>query len=151
VIRAAAQHANIAGVKDSGGDFVYFQRLVAARNRERPDWSILVGPEELLGAAVLMGGDGGVSGGSNVLPRLYVSLYDAARNGRREQVHELQARVLEFSAHVYRLSLSPNAVILGLKAALAAQGICGGRPAAPLEELAPEQVSALRDWLNAFR
>jgi hypothetical protein len=49
------------------------------------------------------------------------------------------------------LSLSPNAVILGLKAALAAQGICGGRPAAPLEELAPEQVSALRDWLNAFR
>ncbi len=44
-------------------------------------FSIFVGPEELLGEAVLFGADGGVSGGANLSPHLFVSMYEAALSG----------------------------------------------------------------------
>ena len=42
---------------------------------------MLIGPEEMLAAAVLLGGHGGVSGGANLFPGLYVELYEAASSG----------------------------------------------------------------------
>ncbi len=45
------------------------------------DWSFLVGPEELLAESVLLGGHGGINGGANLHPSLYVSLYEAGQGG----------------------------------------------------------------------
>ncbi len=42
--------------------------------RSRPDFSLLVGPDDLLAEAVLFGAHGGMAGGSNVVPRLFVEL-----------------------------------------------------------------------------
>ena len=79
-LRQAQQLPNVLGLKDSSANMLYFhqvRRLLA----ERPDWTLLVGPEELLAEAVLLGGCGGVSGGANVTPRLYVDLFEAAEGG----------------------------------------------------------------------
>ncbi|HEX9188029.1 MAG TPA: dihydrodipicolinate synthase family protein, partial [Vicinamibacteria bacterium] len=79
-VRWAADQEGVAGMKDSSGDMAYFSRAVALARR-RPDWSVLMGPEDLLGPSVLAGGKGGVPGGANLFPRLFVALYRAARDG----------------------------------------------------------------------
>jgi len=38
-----------------------------------------VGSEELLAETLFLGGHGGVSGGTNLIPELYVNLFNAAR------------------------------------------------------------------------
>jgi dihydrodipicolinate synthase/N-acetylneuraminate lyase len=82
-LRAAMQLEKVIGIKDSSCDMIYFHKLLRLC-RGRADWSLLVGPEELTAEAVLLGAHGGVNGGANVDPALYVSLYRAApRAGAR--------------------------------------------------------------------
>ena len=81
-VRRALDMPNIVGMKDSSAQMIYFHKLARSLAAERPDLSLLVGPEELLGEAVLLGRHGGVCGGANLFPRLYVELYEAAV-GRR--------------------------------------------------------------------
>ena len=47
--------------------------------KDHPNFSMLVGPEEVTGEVVLMGGNGGINGGANMFPKLYVALYNAAK------------------------------------------------------------------------
>src|SRR5439155_14346309 len=82
-VRRAMEIPNIIGLKDSSGDMIYFHHLLGLLP-QRPDWTLLVGPEELLAEAVLAGGHGGMCGGANISPRLYVDLYEAASAGKLE-------------------------------------------------------------------
>ena len=79
-VRAAMDDPRIVGLKDSSGDMAYFRSAVALLPH-RPDWSLLVGPEEHLMDALLAGGHGGVCGGANLFPALYVGLFEAGRAG----------------------------------------------------------------------
>jgi 4-hydroxy-tetrahydrodipicolinate synthase len=142
IVRRATQHANIAGIKDSAGDLEGFRALVKLK-RERPDWSVLMGPEELLADALLAGGDGGVNGGANVFPQLYVGVYDAWRSSDRVEMRRRQTIIQDLAARLYHVSPSPNGVILGLKAALASLGIASGHPATPLAALAGSELDAV--------
>ena len=56
-----SRHPNIVGLKDSSGDIRYFNACLHAL-KGRPGFSVLMGPEEALGEAVLMGASGGVAG-----------------------------------------------------------------------------------------
>jgi 4-hydroxy-tetrahydrodipicolinate synthase len=76
-VRRLAEHKNIVGVKDSSANGTYFQKL-CYELREVKDFTLLVGPEEMLAESVLLGGHGGVNGGANIFPKLYVELYNAA-------------------------------------------------------------------------
>jgi 4-hydroxy-tetrahydrodipicolinate synthase len=57
-VQALADHPNVFGLKDSSGSMVYFQTLVHTL-KHRPDFSLLVGPEEITAEGLLMGGHGG--------------------------------------------------------------------------------------------
>src|SRR5262249_36742913 len=129
-LRAALELPNVIGLKDSGGNMQYFHqaRLQAA---SRPDWSVLVGPEELLADALLLGGHGGVSGGANLAPRLYVELYDAAVRGDVPQCRALQEKVWEISRSLYSLGTQHGSWLKGLKCAVACLGICDDYLCAP--------------------
>lgn len=74
VVSWALDQEKIVGLKDSSGDLVYFRRMRRLAAAARPDWSFLVGSEELLAESVLLGGHGGINGGANLHPALYVSL-----------------------------------------------------------------------------
>ena len=64
-----AKLPNVCGIKDSGGDL---QKL--ARTRDLlPDTPILWGPEEILLEAMAAGASGGVNGGANMFPELFVA------------------------------------------------------------------------------
>ena len=69
--------------------------------KDNPDFSMLVGPEEIMAESVLLGAHGGVNGGANMFPELYVSLYNAAKNADMEEVRRLQEKVMQISATIY--------------------------------------------------
>lgn len=138
-VRWAIERPGISGMKDSSGSMSYFNQLVTLR-RQRPEWTVLVGPEELLAESVLMGGDGGVNGGANFFPRLYVALYEAARIGDLPRARELQRRVQQVVAQIYRVGKHPSAVVKGIKCAAACLGLCDDFMAEPFHKFrAPER------------
>ena len=128
-IRRLRDHPRIIGVKDSSGDLRYFDELLAIA-RERPDWSVLVGPEHLLAESVARGGHGGVNGGANLCPRLFVELYEAARRNATARVAELQQEVLRLG-RIYQVGHHASSGIKGLKCALSLLGICDDFMAEP--------------------
>jgi len=142
------QHDRIVGIKDSSGLLVYFHRLLQLCAR-RPDFSVLIGPEELLGEAVLLGAHGGVCGGANLAPHLYVALYDAARQGDLVQLRRLHAQVMRLSTHLYTLAgHTAMAYLRGLKAALVGLGLCEGALAAPLRPFGPAEQQRVQNVLQ---
>jgi 4-hydroxy-tetrahydrodipicolinate synthase len=148
-IRQLLHNERIVGVKDSSGDLDYFKQLLPIA-RQRPDWSVLIGPEHLLADAVALGGQGGVNGGANLCPRLFVDLYEAARLGNTALVASLQEEVLKLG-RIYEVGQHASAVIKGLKCALSLLGICDDFLAEPFHRFRnPERdrVRHLLDELN---
>jgi dihydrodipicolinate synthase/N-acetylneuraminate lyase len=146
VIEAAAV-PNIVGLKDSGLNMGYFH---AARVglRSLPDFSLLVGPDDLLAEAVLMGAHGGMAGGSNVNPRLFVDLYEAAAAGDVNRVAALHQQVIQFDNAVYRSAEDPNNPLRGLKAALSIMGICGTAMTPPLRPVSTAERERVAQYLR---
>jgi 4-hydroxy-tetrahydrodipicolinate synthase len=148
-LRRAMEQPRIVGLKDSSGNMIYFHRAVGLL-KARPDWTLLIGPEELLADAVLAGGHGGVSGGANLFPRLYVRLYEAARAGDVDRARELHTLVLRVSGSLYSVGRHPSSVIKGLKCALACLGVCDDFMAEPFHRFRAEEHARIQQQLAAL-
>jgi 4-hydroxy-tetrahydrodipicolinate synthase len=144
-IRRLLQNERIIGVKDSSGDLAYFSEVLAIA-RERPDWSVLIGPEHLLAEAVARGGHGGVNGGANLHPRLFVELHEAAARGSAAKVAELQEQVLKLG-RIYQVGRHASAVIKGLKCGLSLLGICDDCLAEPFRRFEEPERAQVRQLL----
>jgi len=148
-LRRAMDNPKIIGVKDSSGNMDYFRYAVGLL-KHRPDWSLLIGPEELLAEGVLAGGHGGVPGGANLFPRLYVQLCAAARAGDVPHSRQLHAQVLEISNSLYKIGRHSSAVIKGIKCALACLGICDDFMAEPFHRFRAEERVRVQRCLPAL-
>lgn len=144
-IRALLDVPGIIGVKDSSGDLAYFDQLLALA-RERPDWTVLIGPEHLLADAVRRGGHGGVNGGANLHPRLFVELYHAALGRDTARVAELQDQVLQLG-RIYRVGRHASAIIKGLKCALSLLGLCDDFMAEPFQRFREPERAQVQQLL----
>ena len=131
VVSWAMDQEKIIGLKDSSGDLVYFKRMLRLASTKRPDWPLLVGPEELLAEAVLAGGHGGVNGGANLFPELYVEMFEAASSGDLTRTRELSSRILALSEAIYSVGQHGSAIIKGIKCSLSILGVCDDFMAAP--------------------
>ena len=129
-IRWAMDQPRILGIKDSSGNMVYFNRVREMLDR-RPEWSLFVGPEELLAESLLLGAHGGVSGGANIFPKLYVELFAASRRGDLERMRALHSFVLQVTGRLYHVGQHASAVIKGIKCALSCLGLCDDFMAEP--------------------
>ena len=99
---------------------------------------MLIGPEEMTAAAVLFGVHGGVNGGANLFPRLYVSLYDVAVRGDMTESRRLHGHVTEISRRLY----TPT-YLQGVKCAAAALGLCGNILAPPGVPLGGDEAQSI--------
>jgi len=122
---------NVIGIKDSSGDMEYATRLIRLIS-QRPDWTLMTGPEELLADSLRAGVMGGVCGGANLFPRLYVDLYEADRRNDLQRVRSLHEDVLQISQLLYSIGRHDSAVIKGIKCALSCLKICNDHMAPPL-------------------
>jgi dihydrodipicolinate synthase/N-acetylneuraminate lyase len=142
-VRAAAEFSGIVGIKDSSGNMAYFHQLQSLL-QDRPDFSLLMGPEELLAEAVLLGASGGVCGGANIIPKLYVDLYDAARSRDLETTEALHKRVMQISTSIYGVGRYQSSYLKGLKCTLSFMGICSDFLAEPFHRFRSAERDVIR-------
>jgi 4-hydroxy-tetrahydrodipicolinate synthase len=147
----AAEIPNIYGLKDSSGNMVYFHKLMLLL-KEKKDFSFLVGPEELLAETILLGGDGGVSGGANIFPKLYVDLYNAAVAEDMSKVRKLHEKVMQISTTIYSTGKHGSSFLKSVKCSLNVMGLCSDFVSEPFHRFrAPEKdkiKQILQDFIN---
>ncbi len=116
-VQRIAQLPQVVGFKDSSANAVYFQSVMY-KMRCRPDFAMLVGPEEMTAEMVLLGAHGGINGGANMFPRLYVAMYQAASTGNLARVRQLQQIIMQISSTIYTVGRHGSSYLKGLKCAL---------------------------------
>lgn len=148
-IRRIAENPKVIGFKDSSAGGGYFQSVMHEM-RDRNDFSLFVGPEEMMAESVLMGAHGGVNGGANMFPELYVALYNAAVAKDVDKVRELHAKVMQISASIYTVGSYGSSYLKGVKAALSVLGICNDFLAAPFNKFDEAHKDKIRTAISAL-
>jgi 4-hydroxy-tetrahydrodipicolinate synthase len=108
----------------------------------------MVGSEEILSEFVLMGGHGGVVGGANIFPKLYVDLYNASVNRDFEMINLLKAKVMQVCTSVYNAGHYGSSYLKGLKCALSIQGICDDFMAEPFHRFKENEREKIKEALS---
>jgi len=146
-VQAAASIPGIVGLKDSSGDMIYFHRLLSLL-KDYKDFTLLMGPEELLAEAVVLGGHGGVCGGANLVPQLYVDLYNAARSKDLPKVGALHNKVMQISNTIYSVGRYESSYLKGIKCALSCIDICSDFLAEPFHRFRQAERNVIRRHLE---
>jgi 4-hydroxy-2-oxoglutarate aldolase len=134
-----AEHPNIIGVKESGGDVAQLGEFVS---RTPKDFRVLGGSATTFFAALSVGASGGVLALSAVLPDQCVQLYELVQQRLFDQARALQQRLTALA----RL-LGAVHGISGLKFALDQVGYIGGPSRAPLGPLSPDAQRHIKEQL----
>ncbi len=145
---ALSKHPNIIGIKDSSNNHEYFKEIINLFKGS--DFATYMGPEEYTSEMVMLGCDGGVNGGANLFPELFVNSYKAAAAGDKTLANEYNEKILYLSKSLYGLNPASDASFLcGLKCALGLQGLCSPFVAYPYKqyegELKEKAAAALKD------
>ena len=148
-IHRIAQDPRVIGFKDSSANAVYFQSVMHIM-KDRPDFAMLVGPEEITAECVLMGAHGGINGGANMVPKLYVDMYNAAKAGNLEEVRRLQPIIMQISSTIYTVGQHGSSYLKGLKCALSILGVCDDFIAAPFHKFNAPEREKIRLALEAL-
>jgi dihydrodipicolinate synthase/N-acetylneuraminate lyase len=146
-VSRAADLPGVVGLKDSTGNLKYLDKTVELL-RDRPEFSILIGPEEMLLECMKRGAHGGVCGGSNLNPKLFVELYNAISDGDMKRAEALQEKVQQMSRALYHTGFAGGSYLRGIKAALALAGLCRPDPAPPFAPFSEAEYALLE---NGFR
>jgi 4-hydroxy-tetrahydrodipicolinate synthase len=149
-IRRISENEKVIGFKDSSASGGYFQSVVYEM-RDRQDFSLFVGPEEMMAESVLMGAHGGVNGGANLFPALYVNLYNAAVAKDVDKVRELHAKVMQISSSIYTVGSYGSSYLKGVKSALSVLGICSDFLAAPFNKFDDAHKDKIRTAIELLQ
>jgi 4-hydroxy-tetrahydrodipicolinate synthase len=146
-VRRAMNEPRIIGLKDSSGDLNYF-KSAAEIIRQRSDWSLLIGPEEKLLEGLQVGGHGGVNGGANLFPKLYVKTVEAHRAGNLARAQELQQQIQRVSDSFYRIGKYSSSIIKGIKCAASCLGLCDDFMAEPFHRFRAAEADLVKSRLK---
>ncbi len=141
-----AQHQNIVGIKDSGGNIVQISQII---DGTPDDFSVFAGSGSFLLPSLVMGAVGATMAVANVLPDHCAEIVDQFYAGNLGKAVELQHGIIEANAAV-----TSRWGVPGLKAALDLIGYYGGLPRQPLLSVTDEDREELKRILTetgAFR
>jgi dihydrodipicolinate synthase/N-acetylneuraminate lyase len=133
--RLVQEVPNIVGVKDTGDSMA---RLTLYLSLFDPPPDVYTGNNALVYPALKIGARGAVSALSNVVPQLFVAIYDAVMNEDDAGARRLQAIAARFQAGLRGLPYIPS-----LKYLLAKMGLDSGHHRRPHASLSDEQIRVL--------
>ncbi|MEM2106102.1 MAG: 4-hydroxy-tetrahydrodipicolinate synthase [Candidatus Bathyarchaeia archaeon] len=90
MVEDLAQIPNIVGVKDSSGQLSF---ILAVLEKVRDKINVLCGHDEVVVAALAAGCSGAILASANVIPDIWVQVYNHIRNGELQKARELQYKV----------------------------------------------------------
>lgn len=131
----------IRGLKDSGGDIMFFARLAAAC-ATRPDFRIFAGGSVFLLAALVLGGHGVIGPLGNFAPALECELIEAYRAGDISAAQKLQQQVIMANEGVF--FASARNIAATAKYALSTLGVCSEKLFEPVAGLSQGERDAIR-------
>ena len=141
-VETLATHPNIIGMKESGSDIGQIAELVA---RTPDDFTVLGGSATMLLFSLSAGCDGAIVALAMLVPELCVELWTLVRDGKFQEAHALQRRLMPLAR-----SIGGQHGVPGVKAALDVVGYEGGYPRPPLRPVAPAVVEAIRAQVEAL-
>jgi 4-hydroxy-tetrahydrodipicolinate synthase len=147
-VEQLSRHQNIAGIKDSTGDFVSVSRgLVAKRagTGTPPDFTWIMGEDYLDAASLSLGCDALVSGLGNIRIEPYVAMFSAAEHGAWDEVAAEQIKI----NRLYDLVRTFKAdMLLTIKTGAAFYGRCRAVMKMEGTPLSEEEEKKLKDLLE---
>jgi 4-hydroxy-tetrahydrodipicolinate synthase len=141
--RLALDCPRIVGTKDTSRDMPRFQTVLHEIKTQRPDFSVLIGWEELLCATLFMGGDGGTLSSGGVVPEVVMKIYNDARAGDWAEARRVQFKLLDLFAMMVNAPNFPE----GFRAGYELRGFRAGRARFPLSAREQEQIEEMRGRL----
>lgn len=90
MVEDLAQFPNIVAVKDSSGQLAF---ILAVLEKVRDKINVLCGHDEVVVAALAAGCSGAILASANVIPDIWVQIYQHIKKGEIQQARELQYRV----------------------------------------------------------
>jgi N-acetylneuraminate lyase len=126
------------GVKHTNLDLFQMERI----RRINPKLVIMDGYDETMVAGLALGADGSIGSTFNVLLPLFLRIYNAYNEGRREEALKLQVTANDIMEAFCKVGL-----IAAIKYALTYQGIDAGEPRRPLTGLNEEEKRMIREAL----
>lgn len=139
-------YPRIFGTKDSSRDLPRLINTIHRLRRQRPEYVVLVGCEEMLFPSVLMGASGGTIATSGIIPEVIVEIYDRALAADVERGRELQYRVLE----LINLMLLGVNFPEGFKTGVAVRGFDVGPPRQTMSQAEREYLLKLEAQIGCI-
>ena len=139
---ALAQHPNIAGVKEAGGDLALVQKT---RELCPEDFYIWSGNDDETAPIMLFGGKGVISVAANVLPEEMHKLTHACLDGDFVTAGRMQLKLRKLCEALF-WEVNP----IPVKTALALMGYCKERFRLPMCEMEPENRENLKAVLAEY-
>ena len=114
---------NFVAIKDSSGDYKYFSALL---EKVSDKISVLIGWDENVLGALAGGAAGCILGSANVIPKVWLEIYDHVENNRLKEAQALQKKVQKLA----RMLINSGA--LGVKECLNMMSVPVGTTRRPL-------------------
>jgi len=130
VRRLAMDCPRIVGIKDSSRDMPRFMFTLEKIKKQRPDFTCLIGCEEILLPALLMGADGGTVASSGVAPEAVMNLYNSFKRGDIDEAKRIQFKLLELIETMFAAGNFPE----GFREGVNLRGFDAGRARQPMSE-----------------
>jgi 4-hydroxy-2-oxoglutarate aldolase len=141
-VAALAEHPNIVGIKESGGDIGQIAEYVS---RTPADFTVLAGSATTLVHALCAGCRGAILALAALVPAEVVRLAALVQEGRLEDARAAQRRLMPLAR-----SVGTQFGVPGLKASLTLMGFAAGDPRPPLMPVSPQTIETLRVQLDAL-
>ncbi|MBN1650067.1 MAG: dihydrodipicolinate synthase family protein [Bacteroidales bacterium] len=139
-ILAIADHPNIIGLKDSGGNITKIADIIG---RAKPGFQVLAGSAGFLLAALTVGAVGGILALANIAPQQCIDIQSYFEKNELAKGRKLQAEMIPVNTAV-----TAGWGVPALKSAMDNIGLYGGKARKPIQELSVSAKSALLQLLK---
>ncbi|WP_019949323.1 4-hydroxy-tetrahydrodipicolinate synthase [Hymenobacter aerophilus] len=136
-----AQHPNIIGIKEASGNL---EQCIAIAAQKPDDFLLVSGDDMMTTALISFGGAGIISVLANAFPQRFSAMTRAALNGDFAKASQLLFGFTQLNPLMYEES---NPV--GVKAALAAQGLCADAVRLPLLQASEGLTGRIKSLITA--
>ena len=133
---------NFAGFKFTDTNFYVFQQLVDCSGGKL---NAVSGPDEMCVAGMAMGSDGAIGSTYNIMPRLFVEMYEAFHAGKIDRAMAAQVQANRVISLLIRVGL-----LDGVKQMLGWRGLPVGGARPPATRVSPEGIEELKAGLEAL-
>lgn len=98
IVKLAKDHPNIAGIKETVGDFGHIRQVIKEVKEVRPDFLVFSAFDEHMLPALMIGADGSINGSAVFAPEISVDLFQAYQRGDLTEVqrnHQLISKLMD--------------------------------------------------------